>query len=391
MNAVPRLAVVFPLPLEPVHMLKDVGLIPEGLHRRGWDVEMHCTDAALRHWSFPVHAASLSELADPAHWAGRGLDAAIAVTFMTHGSVLRALRSAGMRVVGKGDTDGLLSPRLETRETLRETLWHRGGPAWRARALANWLARAGPLHRSQVRSVEDAVGNADAFVLETDPARRRVARLLERYGDAALAGRLRTVINPVAPAFTRGEVAVERAPLVVAVGRWDDPQKNPRLMARALRLFLDAHPAYRAEVIGADAERRFRGSHEELAARSHVEQAELARLLARARIVVSSSRFESFALASHEGLASGCSVVGPRLAPFVQAVERGPFGTLQGARGARGLADALATEAGAWESGARDSAAIAAHWRPLLDVDAVAERYEELLDGDRTGRAATSS
>lgn len=378
----PRLAGVFPLTLEPVHMGKDPGLIPLGLRERGWEVELHAP-AVEGDWPVPVHTAPLSELVDPAYWAERGLDAAIVTTFLRHGAVVSALRDAGVRVVAKGDTDGLLSPRAFPRESLREAVWHRGGPVYRARSLASWVLRAGPLHGREMRTLRELVASADAFTAESDPARDRIVQLLDRYGAPELATRVHTVLTPIRPTFTRGEVPREREPLVVAVGRWDDPQKNARLLAGALRRFLASHDGYRATVIGASATRRFGDLGEQVTAVEWADEDEMLALLRVARIVAASSRFESFSLAAHEGLASGCSVAAPRLAPFMQMEAAGGCATLQDGRGPAALADAIAAEAGAWEAGERDPAAIAAAWRARVDVDAVAERYEELL-GRRT-------
>ncbi|HEX8743753.1 MAG TPA: glycosyltransferase [Thermoleophilaceae bacterium] len=379
MSAGSRLAVVFPRQLEPIHMDKDVGLIPEGLRRRGWEVELHCTGASAHDWPVPVEVAPEAELRDPARWRGRSLQAAVVYTYVVYPEVAEAVRAAGVaRVVGKGDTEGRVDPRLHPRSTLVETLLRPGTPRERVLAAASWAARVGPLHRGRMRAVQRTVAASHAFVVETEPARRQLAEALTRRGAAELAGRLHTLINPVAPVFTRGEVAAEREPLVVAVGRWDDPQKNAPRLARALREFLAARPEYRAHVVGAGAEARFeRGPR--LSVTRHVEQGELRPLLARARIVASSSRWESFSLVSHEGLACGCSVVGPPLAPFVGATELGPYGTLATERGPAGLAAALTAEAGAWDRGERDPRAIAERWRGLLDVDAVAERLDALL------------
>jgi hypothetical protein len=103
---------------------------------------------------------------------------------------------------------------------------------------------------------------------------------------------------------------------------------------------------------------------------------------------VSSSRWESFSLASHEALTQGASVAGPRLEPLEGVVSSGPFGTLAERRTADGLAAALIAEADAWERGERDAAAIAQHWRERLDLEHVAARFAELLDAVPVGRGA---
>ena len=365
-------------------MGKDPGLIPLGLRERGWEVELHAP-AVVGDWPIPVHEAPLRDLGDPAYWAGRGLDAAIVTTFLSHGAIVRALREAGVRVIAKGDTQGLLSPRAFPSESLVEAVWHGGGPVFRTRALVSWVLRAGPLHGAQLREVRDVVDASDVCTVETEPARRRVVHLLERAGAPGLARRVHTVLTPIRTAFTRGPVPPERERLVVAIGRWDDPLKNARLMARALRRYLASHPDQRATVVGTAAERRFRDrAGGRLTVLEHAEQDELVALLRRARIVAASSRIESFSLAAHEGLASGCSVAAPPLSPFLQMAEFGPYASIQDGRGPQALADAIAAEARAWDAGERDPVEIAAFWRGLVDVDAVARRYEELL-GVRVG------
>ncbi len=371
-----RVATVFTEPLRPFHRGKEVGLIPLGLRDRGWAVETHAPDADPSLWDYPVHVASLEQLAAPAYWAGRELDALLVYSFFRHEPIMRAVRAAGARVVVKGDTDGLLSARLEPRRTFAMAA-HAGTARTRPLQVAHWLARLGPLHRREVAQLAAAVELADAFALESDPARDRLAAILRHHGRADLVARLHVVPSPASPAFTRTEVLREREPLVVAAGRWDDPQKNAPLLAAALERFLAEHPGWRAHVVGAGAEALFRRHGIEVT--SQLAHDDLATLVRRARVVASSSRWESFSLAVHEGLACGCSFAATPLAPFRHAAARGPFGTLAGRRGAAGLAAALAAEAAAWDSGARDPAAIAAFWRGELDVDAVAGRFETLL------------
>jgi glycosyltransferase involved in cell wall biosynthesis len=130
-------------------------------------------------------------------------------------------------------------------------------------------------------------------------------------------------------------------------------------------------------IVGSGGDSTF-GAHVERAGRLPPD--ELVALLGRARVIVSSSRWESFSLSSHEALAMGCTVAGPALAPLRDAVAAGPYGTLAQRRDAASLADALAAEARAWDRGERDAAATARFWRERLAVDAIARRYADLLE-----------
>jgi glycosyltransferase involved in cell wall biosynthesis len=290
--------------------------------------------------------------------------------------VLAAVREAGLLVVSKGDTTGETVARAHPRATFVHALHDRPSPRERALSLAQWLARMGPLAGRDARQLVHALGIAAVTVVETPGARDAVRFALARAGAEALAERLRVIPNPVAQAFSALPVPATREPLVVAVGRWDLAAKDAPLLSRALDRFLAGRPDYRAVIVGAGGDGVF-GAHVERTGR--LAQEEIVALLGRARIVVTSSRWESFSLSSHEGLAMGCTVAGPALQPLRDIVAAGPYGTLAGRRDAAGLAAALDQEAAAWEQGRRDPAATAAFWRGRLAIDAVGREYAALI------------
>ena len=166
----------------------------------------------------------------------------------------------------------------------------------------------------------------------------------------------------------------------MAVGRWDSPVKDAPLLAAALDRFLADHDDHRAIIVGAGGKEAWatvaRGPIEHV---GRLAQDDIVDLLGRARVIVTSSRWESFSLSSHEGLAMGCTVAGPALAPLRDIVSLGPYGAVAARRDAAGLACALTTEAAAWEAGERDPTSIAATWRSRLDLEVVARRFLELL------------
>ena len=368
-----RVAVVFPLPIEPVHLGKDVFLIPEGLRRLGWEAELHCPSAGDREWPVPVVTGPVHE---PSYWRSRPADGAIVFSFLHNAPLLEAVRESGARVVAKADSDGAVVARSHPRQTLTYAWFDSPRLSKRALALVYWLGRVGPLHRRELASLIAAVDTADHTAVETEPAREAVAGVLGGHGGA---DRLVTIPNPIGDAFTTAPLPEDdRERLLVAIGRWDLPVKDAPLLAAALREFLAARPDYRAIVIGREGERAF-GRIERVEYRGQLPQGEIVPLLGRARTFVSSSRWESFCLAAHEALAMGCTAVGPGLPPFVDVASRGPYGTVARERDAHGLAAALTTEAAAWDSGARDPAATAAFWRARLDVEAVAHRFADLL------------
>jgi glycosyltransferase involved in cell wall biosynthesis len=372
-----RIAVVFPFPLEASHLGKDLFLIPEGLDRLGFEVELHCPEADRDvAWPLPVHIAGRARLQQPDQYAGRGLSGAVVFSFLHYPRLLAAVRDAGLTVVAKGDTTGQTVARAHPQATLTHALFDQPTLAGRAVSLAQWLARIGPLAGRDARELQQVLRLADATVVETHGARDAVGVALARAGASHLAERVHVVGNPVAEAYTQAYVPAEREKLVVAVGRWDLAAKDAPLLAKALDRFLAERPDHRVVIVGSGNEGRFGAAVERA---GQLSQEELASLFARARIVVTSSRWESYSLSSHEGLAMGCTVVGPILQPLRDIVAAGDFGTTATRRGVAGLAGALSREAAAWEARRRDPLATAGFWRPRLAIDAVGRRYADLL------------
>jgi glycosyltransferase involved in cell wall biosynthesis len=108
---------------------------------------------------------------------------------------------------------------------------------------------------------------------------------------------------------------------------------------------------------------------------------ELAELYLQARILYSSSAFESFGIAAAEALCSGCTVVAARLVSMgsFDWFTRGGGGTLAEVDSLSGHVEALRQELAKWRCGERDPVAISGLWGPLLHERAVADRVVTLI------------
>ena len=317
-----RVAIVFPFPLESFHLGKDLFLIPEGC--AGWASRSSCTAPRPDRdvdWPLPVHTAG--RIGPPACRAVRrprpvGRDRVLVPPLpATAGG--RARRRAHRRGQGRHD-------RADRRAGAPTGDTHpcpvRSADACRTRSLARPLA--GPDRAARRARRPRATGGAPACGRRrssrpTRPATRS-GRPWRVPGADHLAERLHVVGNPVGDVYTRAAVPAEREKLVVAVGRWDLAAKDAPLLAKALDRFLAERPDHRVVLVGHGGEGRFGAGVERV---GHVSQNELALLLGRARIVVTSSRWESYSLSSHEGLAMGCTVVGPALQPLRDIVAAG--------------------------------------------------------------------
>jgi glycosyltransferase involved in cell wall biosynthesis len=170
--------------------------------------------------------------------------------------------------------------------------------------------------------------------------------------------------------------AAGREDLVVAIGRWQDPQKDVALLTAALRRYLRAGGLWKFALVGSGGEAWFgplQAAHpRNVEYRGVVPLAGVVELLGRSRILLCTSRWESGPIVATEALLRGCSLVGPDSIPsFRHLCARGTCGTTFAARSGRTVAAALAQEAHAWESGARNAPSIAAAWKGRFTADTV--------------------
>ena len=183
--------------------------------------------------------------------------------------------------------------------------------------------------------------------------------------------RIAVIPYPVDECYLHGEAPAVRERRLVAVGRWDDPQKDAPLLAATIRRVLAADPEVAFDLVGPGGERPF-GDLCRRRPRVVYHGAQppevVAGLLRRGRSLLLSSRWESGPIVANEALCVGCTLVGPARVPSFEAFCRGGrYGTVSRGGSAQALAAAVLDEMRAWDDGKREAAVIAATWRPRFD------------------------
>jgi glycosyltransferase involved in cell wall biosynthesis len=247
----------------------------------------------------------------------------------------------------------------------------------RLRAVWHFAKRIGPLHSGEVQALARSIAASDALVVETAAAKVALDRTLGASGYSALSGRITVRWNPVQAVFSRHSVPEERERLIVASARWDDSQKDAKLLRAAFRHVLERDPEVRIEIFGRGGQVFHSLESWRLRIHGVVPYEELPRALDRARIVVFASRWEGLPMAALEGLACGCSVVGTTI-PAFHAIESAGGGRAVSRR-QRALATAMLTELDLWDTGQRSASALSRAWRLRVDRRRVAEAYEEVF------------
>ena len=349
-----------------------------GFRALGHQPVVVCHGASAAGFDGPLEVVDRIEcFEEPEFWRSVGAQVAVVVTWHRMAPVLAAIRAAGSRVVSIADTDGQIGLRVYPWLTLQrmwvyETSW-RG----RWRCLKYWLKRYatdGFLGSSEDREFVASTRNSDAVMLGNSQAKLKFRKFLSRQGEADLDRRVFVVPFTIGESLLSCPVPALKEDRIVAIGRWDDPQKHTALLVAAVKRFLDRGTATEVVICGRGGESWFTapaGRNPKLRYVGVQNQEAVARLLSTARAIVFSSRWEGSPHAGLEALALGATLVGTPIPSLQSWTDGGRFGTVARTRRPRDLARAMHQEMRAWDEGVRDPTEISRHWRARLAPDVV--------------------
>lgn len=345
-----------------------------GLEELGHEAFVVCPESSDDGFPVPTFCPALDEgLANREFWLDLKVQAAIVPSFHQMSGLLELLVRIGVRTIAMGDSDGQMGLRAFPLATMRRTV-HAGVSDRRERRRR--LARLGfrYLRSFRRRDPQDAeflrsARFSDVLILGNAESRDHFRRFLRKAGAADRTERVHVAPLAINQVFCEFPGLERERRGLVAIGRWDDPQKNAPLLAKALHRYLaragdDQDQPVR--IFGPGGEEHFR----DLCARfpnvvHHGPQHPpvLAEALAESRSIVFSSRWEGSPHAGCEALSMGATIVGTPIPSLRSWSEGGAYGRVASAHRAGALARAIAAEQNAWRRGDRDPATIAAVWR----------------------------
>jgi glycosyltransferase involved in cell wall biosynthesis len=290
------------------------------------------------------------------------------MTWLTFPDIVAAVKASCAWVVSLADSDGLVGVRVHPRETFRRGVFQHRDWLTRMRAAKYWLQRyldpREPLDEDYLTSA----AAADRVAICSARAGEHLAVFYRGRGRPDLVGKIIVSPYPVDDCYLGGEVHADRTRQVVAIGRWDDPQKDAPLLVATLERALARCPGLTVHLIGPGGAGAFAGlarRHPQVRYHGAKPREFVADLLGTSRVLLLTSRWESGPIVANEALCLGCTLVGPAGLPSLASYCRdGGSGTTSEGRSPRALAAALLQEMRAWDEGRRDPAAGARRWRP---------------------------
>ena len=124
------------------------------------------------------------------------------------------------------------------------------------------------------------------------------------------------VPHPIQTDIFKFDPAIPKKNQIISVGRWDSYQKNLPLLLKTLRTFLNKNPSWTSLVIGSGLPAK--SPHSRITFLPPLSPPDLVLHMQESKIFFSSSRYESFGLASAEAEACGGLVVGPFDIPMLK-------------------------------------------------------------------------
>jgi glycosyltransferase involved in cell wall biosynthesis len=301
-------------------------------------------------------------------------------------SVLKASREAGTKLLIECDSDGYVSIRQDPLRVLRVKMWdpkytwrHKAGiiKAWSQELLIECPRREALLFKS--------FELVDQIKIESEEPAGLLRSFLKQRNRAHLADKIVVIPFAVRDIFVTEPVELPRKELVIVAGRLGAHQKNPVLLEKALRRYLDGSTSARVEMhVRGEAPNleALAASHPQLELFKQTASHVLCKRLTNARVLISASRWESTPIQGLEALCQGCTLVAPDDVPgYRSLIQNGAYGETFTHNSAEEFAGAIQREMERWNKGLRDPKAIADHWRSRCSLEAVTLRLLALAQG----------
>ena len=345
-----------------------------GFERLGHQVITVCLAEAAG--GFPYEVIGFDRQEDcrrPQFWQALAPDVVVMVTWLSRFEEFAAARQTGAQTIALADSDGQVGLTVHWRHTLyRSVMQHTRlrDRAASAKFFLQRLARRPHETATVIRSIE----HSDRVVVNTNVAAENVIQFLHAARSDYLADRVKVCPYPVDPFFSEPLPALQKSNSLTAIGRWDSPQKDGKLLAASLNTYYQRGGT--AEVFifgnGCDVFSELSGRWHKVHPQGVQPPSIIAEALAASRSLLLTSRWESGPIAAFEALCQGCSLVStdiPNLRELAGFDDR--YGHIARRRSPDAFAEALLREMHAWDQSWRDSGEIAAHWRPVFHIDSV--------------------
>ncbi|BBB91614.1 MAG TPA: glycosyltransferase [Methylomusa anaerophila] len=368
-----KIAIVFPGYDVRVHKDKDPGILFSML-QQDFDVHMICTgegraeeNCITMSWGDIFEANWMAQYPHDVYILFHPLK--------QHYAIIQQAKSAGAKTIIKADSDG-----YQARLTLNPF-----SPAFAVQKkfsgrpfpfLKYWARMLVINHWAKRRGFFDV----DYIIVESSQAYKSFAKALPSIRD-------KFVMIPNGGFFTSDpQDLLDKKNVICSVGNWKEQiQKNPDLLFKAIPVVLKENPDWSFVIIGAMEENiqllyNNLSNHmkERVRLLGPVPHSEVLRYMRTSKILLSTSRWESFGLVAVEALGQGCSIVCTPTGMSMQTAD-GVLGLTTDSWNPQEVANTLFWEINLWEKSLRKPEEIVAVARNYFDWSIIIGKIKKLI------------
>lgn len=361
---------------------KDVGQIPLGLSRIGYDASIITLDKpSLKDYTSSIPLIKIKSRTEISDLVKKD-DVAL---FYSDAPIedIRLLKSIDAKIVWILDSDGRLGrvgepkPRFYFLRSLRKPIW---------KIPFRFLNVVTPLGSIYERQEIQKLELVDKVVIKSFPALANLAFFVYQHKKNEIIKKISMIPDPVTDDILDTDFS-HKENIVISIGRWDDwLQKNPKDLIKAISKFLQVKKDWKSFILGngTDVIKKYveRFATKEVKERidiiGPVPHDKVKEYLSKSKILFMPSRFESFGIAAGEALCCGCSVVSTQIEPL-SYMTLGGFTGLTSNFDYKNLASSLLLESELWDKGIRKLDKIASFWRENLSLKEISSQFEDII------------
>ena len=364
---------------------RDMGLTCHALQKAGVESKVVLLDGPDVKQHPDIIRTSPAEMESVEWWKQFHLDAVVLCAWAAprYTPIARAIKESGAKLIVRCDSG-------EPYSQWQKTVWQSFNSHYLfARYLGKgWVTACGiSLLRTPLfyipalydNRIVEHLSHADLILNETPEGVRLLQELLVKKGREDIAEKVQYVPHPITE-DSRYSEEIKKEKQIIAVGRWDNYQKNAPLLIRTLGKVLEERSDYEAHIFGEGEEvlRRLtkklpEGVRIRIVIRGKLSHEELIPEYQKSRILFMPSRFEGCSVAAEEALTCGCSVVGgARLLCMLNFASKNS-GTLALEYSVEGMTAALGEEILRWECGSFSALESGRLWKKEVAASVIAQ------------------
>jgi hypothetical protein len=316
-------------------------------------------------------------------WNELGCSAAVIITWQRMTDIMLCMRAAGMRVLAVAESDGEISLRFHPWQTFRFLTFMQKTTRLKIGAIKHWLTSYIAYGKQQINDLIENTESAHITTFAGEGAVNVWTKFLTKNKRTNLINNVKWLPYPVNDIFCSGPIQIERENRIIAIGRWDSPQKNAELLEKTIIKLESMNSKTEIIVVGKYSEERFKHLCERypfVKVMGVQPKENIKKMMQFCRSILITSRWESGPIVANEMLALGGTVIGTPIVNLVNITKDSIFGIVSTKHSSFALAMAIQVEMEFWETGNRSPFVISSFWRHHLSPKAVSAKMIRLLD-----------